>query len=434
MCGIVGMAGDISFKEEKVFKDLLMLDVIRGKHSTGIASMHKLGNELKTGIVKDKLNAVDFMDLKSFSELMAKKHYILMGHNRWATKGAIVQENAHPFEFSKVIGAHNGSLFSQYNLFEQDKYAVDSQAAFSELNQNGVASLWGKLNGAAALAWIDKEDKTINFLRNKERPLWYTTANKGRTLIWASEFWMIHVACGRQDVKLDEAPREVQVNTHYKFVLPETQKDVVECITAKVEPYVAPKWESTYYGNSYRSWGEEDKWLDQEGVNSGDFVEFTVDVIKDYVTNGINYVDVTGKTLKGTPIRFANVRLDTHEDMITDMWGEEGMVFTAKVSYSGQVGLYLSIYSADKCYYTLEDLEEASIVEGKKEEELPKGVKFHKFNYKIGCSYCKTMVNSYYSSPDAHLCCEVCWEDVKGLTSEQRSRLQPGCRVKALLN
>ncbi|WP_236489813.1 hypothetical protein, partial [Escherichia coli] len=82
---------------------------------------------------------------------------------------------------------------------------MDSQAAFSELNQNGVASLWGKLNGAAALTWIDKTDNTVNFLRNKERPLWFTTANKGRTLVWASEFWMIHVACGRQDLKLDEA-------------------------------------------------------------------------------------------------------------------------------------------------------------------------------------------------------------------------------------
>ena len=96
-----------------------------------------------------------------------------------------MKENAHPFEFSHIIGAHNGSLNSQYNLFEQDKYDVDSQAAFSELNQNGVTSLWGKLNGAADLTWIDKRDNTVHFLRNKERPLWFATANKGRTLIWA---------------------------------------------------------------------------------------------------------------------------------------------------------------------------------------------------------------------------------------------------------
>lgn len=434
MCGLVGLAGDISFKEEKVFKDLLLLDVIRGKHSTGIASLHKIGNEFKTAVFKDKLNAVDFMDLKGFSDLMAKKHHILIGHNRWATKGAIIQENAHPFEFPNIIGAHNGSLLSQSALFEQEKYAVDSQAAFSELNQNGVASLWGKLNGAAALTWIDKTDNTVNFLRNKERPLWFTTANKGRTLVWASEFWMIHVACGRQDLKLDEAPREVQIDMHYKFTLPEKATDIVDWTTTKVEPYVAPKWSGGYYGNYSRSWGEEDKWLDREGVNTGDFVEFTVDTIRDFVQNGANYVDIIGKTLKDVPIRISQVRLDIHDDLVTEMWAEDKMVFTAKVSYSGQAGLYLSIHTADKCYYTLEDLEEAALAESKKEEQLPAGVKFHKFNYKVGCSYCRTLVKEYYTSPDAHICCKTCWEDIKGLTSEQRSRLLPGCRVKTLSN
>lgn len=435
MCGLVGMAGEISFKEEKVFKDLLLLDVIRGKHSTGIASLYKLGNEFKTGVFKDKLNAVDYMDLKGFSDLMAKKHHILLGHNRLATKGAIIQENAHPFEFSNIIGAHNGSLISQYSLFEQEKYAVDSQALYSELNQNGVSSLWGKLNGAAALTWIDKRTNTVNFLRNKERPLWFTTTNKGKTLIWASEFWMLHVACGRQGIDLDAAPREVQIDTHYEFTLPDG-KDGVGYTTTKVEPYVAPKWSGSYYGNYSGSWAQEDKWLDREGVNAGDFVEFTVDLINDRVSNGVNYVDISGKSLKDVPIRISNVRLEDHDDLVTEMWGEEGMVFTAKVSYSGQAGLYLSIYSASKCFYTLEDLEEAAIeaASKSKKEETPSGVKFHKYVYKVGCSYCKTLVNEYYTSDDAFLCCTECWNELKTLTSAQRQAMPMGCKVKALAN
>ena len=204
--------------------------------------------------------------------------------------------------------------------------------------------------------------------------------------------------------------------------------------TTKVEPYVAPKWSGSYYGNYSRSWGEEDKWLDREGVNTGEFVEFTVDSIRDFVQNGVNYVDIIGKTLKDVPIRITQVRLDVHDDLVTEMWAEDKMVFTAKVNYSGQAGLYLSIHTADKCYYTLEDLEEAVLAESKKEEQLPAGVKFHKFNYKVGCSYCRTLVKEYYTSPDAHICCKDCWEDIKGLTSEQRSRLLPGCRVKSLSN
>ena len=112
------------------------------------------------------------------------------------------------------------------------------------------------------------------------------------------------------------------------------------------------------------------------GVNTGDFVEFTEDSIRDFVQNGVNYVDIIGKTLKDVPIRITQVRLDVHDDLVTEMWAEDKMVFTAKVNYSGQAGLYLSIHTADKCYYTLEDLEEAALVESKKEKQLPEGVKF----------------------------------------------------------
>ena len=37
MCGLVGVAGDINNKFEKLFKVLLQIDVIRGADSTGVA-------------------------------------------------------------------------------------------------------------------------------------------------------------------------------------------------------------------------------------------------------------------------------------------------------------------------------------------------------------------------------------------------------------
>ena len=369
MCGLVGLAGDIAFKEEKVFKDLLMLDVIRGKHSTGVASLHKVGQAWETSIFKEKLNAVDFMDRQEFISLMGKKHSILLGHNRWATRGAIIKENAHPFEFEHIVGAHNGSLNSTTGLHEQTKYAVDSQAAFSELNENGVATLWGKLNGAAALSWIDKRDNTINFLRNDERPLWIATINKGKTLVWASEFWMLHVACGRNGIDLDKQPMELVIDTHYKFSLPssEDKKDKVSCKRTKVDPYVAPKWTAGSYGYSSRYYDDYNyvspegrKFLEMEGINERDYVYWTVNPtngIVDTKMGGKAYVNVRGKTLKGTPIGIFSIPEDKFADLILEMWEGGDTVFRSEVSYAGQTGLILSVYKTEVCEYTLGDLD-----------------------------------------------------------------------------
>ena len=123
-----------------------------------------------------------------------------------------------------------------------------------------------------------------------------------------------------------------------------------------------------------------------------------------------------------------NTNTELMAKRIGDLFGYRNY-FQIYGDYSGQAGLYLSIHTADKCYYTLEDLEEATLAESNKEEQLPAGVKFHKFDYKVGCSYCRTLVKEYYTSPDAHICCKDCWEDIKGLTSEQRSHLLPGCRI-----
>lgn len=434
MCGLIGLAGNITFKEEKIFTTLLMLDVIRGKHSTGVASLHKDINTPVVKVVKDKLNAVDFMDLASFRTLMWKKHYILMGHNRWATKGAIVQENAHPFEFDNIVGAHNGSLNSQLSFHEGNRFAVDSQALYSELNHSDAATMWSKTNGAAALSWIDKRDNSLNFLRNKERPLWFTTINKGETLVWASEHWMIHVACSREGFALDEAPREVALNTLYTFPIEMKIGAKITYNRTEVEPYVAPKWESRPYSRTYDSYANDGKkHLEMEGAKEGDEVEFTISKIRDYMDNGSQRASIEGDTLKKNPVRIYHIDSIQYDDLLLEMWETDGMVFTGKIKWGTYAGLVLDVTTIKCTGYTLEDIETARAalkgeMEKKREEQrdkgptgkfLPKGTTFKKTSWKMSCSYCRTLVGEYYLETGALACCTRCWDSFEKLAQEQ---------------
>ena len=41
MCGIVSVFGSVAIAHEKMFKDMLVFDQVRGHHSTGVAAVAK---------------------------------------------------------------------------------------------------------------------------------------------------------------------------------------------------------------------------------------------------------------------------------------------------------------------------------------------------------------------------------------------------------
>src|SRR5690348_5835448 len=106
MCGIVLVAGKISKNEEGAFKTLLELDTIRGPHSTGVLSVT---HDKIVTVAKSVGTPWDLYDTSSFRSLFSKSHTLLLGHNRYATVGAITKGNAHPFEHDNVVGVHNGT-------------------------------------------------------------------------------------------------------------------------------------------------------------------------------------------------------------------------------------------------------------------------------------------------------------------------------------
>lgn len=240
MCGLVGVAGKVTVSEESAFKLMLALDTVRGEDSTGMLSVSTTGS---TNVLKEVCNGFEIRGHRKFSSFFAGSFVALMGHNRAATRGKVTRFNAHPFEIGNIIGAHNGTLISQYNLKDGSQFDVDSEAIFNHINSEGIVDLARKCNGAFALTWYDKSTRTMNFLRNDERTLYFALSEDGKTIFWASEPWIFQVACSKNGIKIGEH-QPFEVGKLYQVPLslvPSTQAPTVDLqVSEKLELYVPP--------------------------------------------------------------------------------------------------------------------------------------------------------------------------------------------------
>lgn len=250
MCGLVGLAGNITLKEEKTFKRLLELDTTRGPHSTGIFAVK---SDKSTILAKSIGTPWDLYETKACEKIFHSVVKVLIGHNRWATKGKINKTNAHPFEFEHVAGAHNGTLNTTYQLDDSHMFDVDSENLYYHMNANGVEDTIKNLNGAYALTWYDKRTHTMNLIRNNERPLFYTFTEDMKTLLWASEDWMITIAAAQAGLKHKEI-QLLPIGVLHSFEVPEFGKEFEKTRVRKMEMYEAPKrviTNTTTHGNTF---------------------------------------------------------------------------------------------------------------------------------------------------------------------------------------
>lgn len=221
MCGLVGMAGKLETKDEATMKRMLVFDYFRGPDSTGFSALR---NDNTFHSAKIASNPADLMSMDKFkTALSGYNSKVFLGHNRAATKGAVTNNNAHPYTFQKdngsyIIGAHNGTLsvpcWKELEEWLGEKFEVDSMALIACIAKFGIEETSKKLQGAWALTWYDTEDNTLNWLRNKERPFWYSYTEDFKKVLWASEHPIIHasVEMSANDYKLYESGEQ-----HYRF-------------------------------------------------------------------------------------------------------------------------------------------------------------------------------------------------------------------------
>lgn len=123
-------------------------------------------------------------------------------------------------------GVHNGTLKNKYKLPRHTEFDTDSEALYSYINTSGVHEAIKEVDGAYALVWYNKEEDTLNMLRNKERPLFYAYTEDRKKLFFASEPWMMGGVCWREGVTLGEI-HSLPEDTLYTFNLSVTKDGVM---------------------------------------------------------------------------------------------------------------------------------------------------------------------------------------------------------------
>ena len=194
MCGIVGIVTNKpqwkKTAKERLFQEMLCADTFRGDHSTGYFEAQDSG---KVWYRKEALNGWEFVKEHEALLCLDRNTRVLVGHNRYATMGALNAENAHPFFHGPITGVHNGSIHNWEDIFpKSNTFDVDSDALYGYLNDNSLDELLDLgIDGAFTLVWYDSSDKKLRIIRNEQRPLAYFHSKDNDLIGLASELDML---------------------------------------------------------------------------------------------------------------------------------------------------------------------------------------------------------------------------------------------------
>lgn len=195
MCGLVGAAGDLPYNfRTTIFKDFLDVCQVRGRDSTGVIKVSK--GDQNYDWCKAIGSPAYLYDGKQYEKhIESGDASVLIGHCRHKTIGDISIKNAHPFDFPDqgICGVHNGTLNNYYRLPTHKHNMVDSEILYAFLAESGPEEVFSTIEGAWACVWWNDKEKTLNFIRNDKRPLYFTWSEDARQMFWASEPWMFNV-------------------------------------------------------------------------------------------------------------------------------------------------------------------------------------------------------------------------------------------------
>ena len=255
MCGLTAvLTATQSLSPKTIFRQLLFVSQLRGKHSTGVCSINSAG---KAYYYKRAVCATDFLQLAGYSNTIDETSKFMLGHARHATIGGKTDNNAHPFAVGRICLFHNGTVRTSsdiagmrpaWNSIETDSEKIAHCIAHHEDTKEVLESI----DGAYALMWYDSDDHTVNFARNSERTLFIAKNVVGDVFV-SSEKEMLSLVLKRNEsadnIKITMLPigNWVKYNID-KFV---SEKPVVVKFKPKKPPVVVSSYTGggTYYND-----------------------------------------------------------------------------------------------------------------------------------------------------------------------------------------
>lgn len=311
MCGVVGFAsteGSVGYIDRaKFFRNALIADVVRGPHSTGMFTVGRsyANSKDKIQVLKKAFNPLDFLELKQVDSALNNFNTIdiAIGHNRWATMGAVTHDTAHPFQHGDVTMVHNGTLDYYSDLPGAKNFDVDSEAicfALSQVAPEDAKKVLETLQGAYALIWFDARIGKLRAARNDERPLHFAHTTDDKNLLIASESGMLSWLAGRHGFKT----REIWQLAPGKLITLDredlTQYDVEDFIPFEDVYTTGYRYHGTdnfgFRSNDAESggardvakkrWSQNEKLLRDYGLTSGSKISFDADEFHYYPNSG----------------------------------------------------------------------------------------------------------------------------------------------------
>jgi len=189
MCGIYGIIArhknGLNMSDQDILKQMMLDTVQRGDNSSGLfmtdfrkPTKSPTGVKVLGGPHNIIYNESLWGDVGKFLQRDAGA---VIGHGRWATRGKVTAENAHPFKHEHITLVHNGTIHSGVSYAKKGNtdVEVDSHALCVAIAERGILEALSDVRGAYAVIVHDAKEGCLYIARNNDRPLHiYSTTSR----------------------------------------------------------------------------------------------------------------------------------------------------------------------------------------------------------------------------------------------------------------